>query len=122
MVAAAAAAILIFAIATSAIATPQTPRTPGRDTKTVKAIGTSWSPTTVRISTGGSIRWKAVSGAPHTVTAYGANWSFNRSLSNGDVVQHRFRHAGTFRFRCSIHSSLVNGVCSGMCGKVVVRR
>lgn len=91
-----------------------------RDTKTVKAISTHWSPTTVRISAGDRIRWKAVSNS-HTVTAYGGGWQFDESLTSGLVLKHRFARAGTFKFRCQIHSSLVNGVCSGMCGKVVVR-
>ena len=120
VVAAAAAAILISALATLAVAEPQR-STPVRATKTVKGIGTSWSPTIVRISKGDAIRWKAVSGT-HTVTAYGANWRFDRSLATGDVVRRTFKHEGTFRFRYRIHSTLVNGVCSGMCGKVVVRR
>ena len=93
---------------------------PTRATKTVRAIVTHWSPTTVRISTGDVIKWKAVSGS-HTVSAYGGNWAFNKDLSTGDVEDRTFRRAGTFRFRCMIHSTLVNGQCSGMCGKVVVR-
>ena len=94
--------------------------TPTRDIKTVKAISTRWSPTAVRISTGDRIRWKAVSNN-HTVTAYGGAWHLDESLASGGVRKHRFGRAGTFRFRCRIHSSLVNGACSGMCGKVVVR-
>jgi plastocyanin len=120
-VAAAAAAILIVALATSAVAEPQASRGPVRATKTVRAIGTAWTPTTVRISTGDAIRWRAISNAPHTVTAYGGNWRFNKDLPAGAVERHVFRQTGTYRFRCRIHSSLVNGRCSGMCGKVVVR-
>jgi plastocyanin len=93
---------------------------PNRATKTVRAIVTHWSPTTVRISRGDIIKWRAVSGS-HTVTAYGGNWAFNKDLSTGDVEDRTFRRAGTFRFRCTIHSTLANGQCSGMCGKVVVR-
>ena len=85
----------------------------------MKGIVTHWSPTTVRISTGDTIKWKAVSGT-HTVTAYGSNWHFNHDLATGQVEDRRFTHAGTFKFRCTIHSTLTNGVCSGMCGKVVV--
>ena len=120
-IAAAAAAILVAALATSAVAEPQASRGPVRATKTVKAIGTGWTPTTVRISTGDAIRWKAISNT-HTVTAYGGNWHFDQNLPMGAVLRHTFRRAGTFRFRCRIHSTLVNGRCSGMCGRVVVRR
>ena len=90
-----------------------------RVTKTVRAIVSHWSPTTVRISRGDVVKWRAISGT-HTVTAYGANWSFNKHLSPGEVEDRRFRRAGTFRFRCTFHSTLSNGHCSGMCGKVVV--
>jgi plastocyanin len=120
-VAAAAAAVLIVLLATSAVAEPQSSRWPVRATKTVKAIGTGWSPTTVRISTGDGIRWRAISNS-HTVTAYGGNWHFDQNLAMGAVLRHTFRRAGTFHFRCRIHSSVVNGRCSGMCGKVIVRR
>lgn len=93
---------------------------PTRVTKTVRASGTRWSPTTVRISRGDTIKWRGVSGS-HTVSAYGGNWTFNKQLSTGDVEDRTFRRAGTFRFRCMFHSTLTNGRCSGMCGKVVVR-
>jgi plastocyanin len=110
--------LILTAVATTAAASDR--HAPTRATKTVKAIVTHWSPTTVRISKGDTIKWKAVSGT-HTVTAYGNNWTFNHNLATGQVEDRTFRHAGTFRFRCSFHSTLTNGHCTGMCGKVVVR-
>ena len=112
-------AFLILTVVAATAAVAKGRQTPTRATKTVKAIVTHWSPTTVRISTGDTIKWKAVSGT-HTVTAYGKNWTFNHGLATGQVEDRRFSHAGTFKFRCTIHSTLTNGVCSGMCGKVVV--
>lgn len=91
-----------------------------RATKTVKGIVTHWSPTTVAISTGDAIKWKSVVGT-HSVTAYGGNWRFNHDMLAGQSVHRIFRQTGTFRFRCTFHSTLTNGQCSGMCGKVVVR-
>lgn len=110
--------LVMTAVATTGAAAKDR-HTPTRATKTVKAIVTHWSPTTVRIATGDTIKWKAVSGT-HTVTAYGNNWTFNHGLATGQVEDRTFGHAGTFRFRCTIHSTLTNGHCSGMCGKVVV--
>ena len=110
--------ILTVVAATGAVAKGR--QTPTRATKTVKGIVSHWSPTTVRISTGDTIKWKAVSGT-HTVTAYGGNWHFNHELPMGQVEDRHFTQAGTFKFRCMIHSTLTNGLCSGMCGKVVVR-
>ena len=109
--------IVTMVAATGAVARGRA--TPARATKTVRAIVSHWTPTTVRISTGDVIKWRGVSGT-HTVTAYGGNWSFNKDLSTGDVEDRRFRRAGTFKFRCQFHSTLTNGHCSGMCGKVVV--
>ncbi len=62
----------------------------------------------MRISTGDVIKWRGVSGT-HTVSAYGANWSFNKDLSTGDVEDRTFRRAGKFKFRCMFHSTLTNG-------------
>ena len=114
-------AFIVLAMVAATGAAAQGRRAPKRATKTVKGIVTHWSPTTVRISTGDTIKWKAVSGT-HTVTAYGGNWTFNHGLATGQVEDRTFRRAGTFRFRCTIHSTLTNGHCSGMCGKVVVSR
>jgi plastocyanin len=116
----ASAAIIIVVLVTAASAHPIGPRTPTRATKIVKGIGTGhWSPATVTISAGDSIKWKAVNNR-HTVTAYGGHWRFNQQLSVGHPVSFRFTRAGTYRFRCLFHSTLVSGQCQGMCGKVVV--
>ncbi len=112
-------AFLIVTVIAATAAVAQGRATPARATKTVRAVGSHWSPTTVRISTGDVIKWRGVSGT-HTVSAYGANWSFNKDLSTGDVEDRTFRRAGKFKFRCTFHSTLTNGDCSGMCGKVVV--
>jgi plastocyanin len=63
--------------------------------------------------------WKAVSGT-HTVTAYSKNWSKNTTISQGNTTSFTFKKAGTYKFVCTIHGSVSNGVCSGMCGKIVV--
>jgi len=110
--------VLLSAMLVSAANARPAGRAPTRAVPVVKGIVSHWSPTTVRITAGGRVKWKAVSGT-HTVTAYG-HWTFNHSLAQGTSVTHRFTGTGTFKFRCTIHSSLVNGVCSGMCGKVVV--
>ena len=54
------------------------------------------------------------------VTAYKGNRNKNVTLSQGQTTSFTFNNAGVYKFRCTIHSTLSNGVCSGMCGKVVV--
>lgn len=115
------AAFLVVTAVTTTDALATDRRSSKRATKTVRAIVSHWSPTTVRISRGDTIKWRAVSGT-HTVNAFGGNWAFSKPLSTGAVQGRTFRRAGTFLFRCTIHSTLTSGRCSGMCGKVVVRR
>jgi plastocyanin len=83
--------------------------------------GPRWKPKSVSINKGAKVVWKAVSG-PHTVTAYKGPWNKNTSLSRGEKTSFTFKKNGVYKYRCMIqgHSSLVNGVCTGMCGKVTV--
>jgi len=78
-----------------------------------------WRPRRVDITAGQVVKWKAVEGS-HTVTAYGGNWSKDVTLSQGETTRKRFNDEGTYKFRCTFHSTLSSGVCSGMCGKVLV--
>ena len=81
--------------------------------------GFHWAPSTVHTAAGTRVVWKAVTGV-HTVTAYGGRWKKNTTLSRGGTTSFTFRGRGVYRFRCRFHSVLANGVCRGMCGKVVV--
>jgi len=81
--------------------------------------GFRWRPKVVDVATGTKVNWKAVTGT-HTVTATSKNWSKNTTISAGQTTSFTFSKTGTFRYRCTIHSSLSSGKCTGMCGKVVV--
>jgi plastocyanin len=98
------------------------PVTPASATAAINGIGMHWSPVATSILQGGSVRWKAVSNT-HQVKAYGGNWTFqSRILHPGQATLTKtFNTRGTFRFYCTIHGSIVNGVCHGMCGRIVVR-
>jgi plastocyanin len=86
---------------------------------TIRGSGESWNPTRVTIDTGDTVRWRSVSGT-HTVTAYGGGWSKNTRINSGESTRKTFNSTGTFKFRCTLHSDLSSGNCSGMCGRVVV--
>jgi plastocyanin len=94
---------------------------PAQAATTVRGTCTlTWSPASVTIAKGGRITWKAVSCGPHTVTATSANWSKNTTIATGASTSRVFTKKGVFKFRCRFHSSITNGVCSGMCGTVKV--
>jgi plastocyanin len=78
-----------------------------------------WMPKITTVAKGTKVTWKAVSGS-HTVTATSKNWSKKTTISQGQTTAFTFKTAGTYRFRCTFHSTVSNGTCSGMCGKVVV--
>ena len=85
------------------------------------AAGYKWQPGTTSIVHGTKVTWKAVSGS-HTVTAISKNWSKSSSLSAGGTTSFTFKKVGTYRFRCTFHSTYdaATKKCTGMCGKVVV--
>ena len=122
--------LLVVAITAGLVLTPASSLA---DTKRFRAAGQPgsfrWEPTVRRIFKRDRIVWKNPTGISHTVTAYGGRWSKNTLLSPGEKTAKRFRRAGVYKFRCTInagtpaaHSRLQDGQCSGMCGRVRVRR
>jgi plastocyanin len=97
------------------------PSTTAQAVAVVRGSGTTWNPVRTNITRGGQVRWAAVSGT-HQVKAFGGNWTFtSRMLSPGHTTTPRtFNTRGTFKFFCTIHGSVTNGVCHGMCGRIVV--
>ena len=80
----------------------------------------TWSPDFKHVPPGTKVIWKNPTTSSHTVTAYSSNWSKNTSLPAGERTSKRFKKKGTFKYRCTIHSTLVDGDCDGMCGVVHV--
>ena len=78
-----------------------------------------WMPKITTVAKGTKVTWKAVSNK-HTVTSTSSNWSKNTTINQGQTTSFTFKSAGTYRFRCTLHSTVSGGTCSGMCGKIVV--
>jgi plastocyanin len=85
----------------------------------VKGVNFRWRPKTTSVSTGTKVVWKARQGN-HNVHAYGGNWRKNVDIPFGTKTAHTFRTAGTYKFYCRFHATVTHGICSGMCGKIVV--
>ncbi|HEV2148341.1 MAG TPA: plastocyanin/azurin family copper-binding protein [Longimicrobiaceae bacterium] len=85
----------------------------------VRAQGTSFSPETVTIPAGGTVRFEWVSGS-HTVTPENpsGSWVEHTLASDADSFSVTFATPGTYRFRCRPHSSSFTG---GMVGVVTVQ-
>lgn len=85
----------------------------------VGARGMSFRPKRVEVSVGERVVWRSAN-ATHTVTAYRGDWSKDSTIDEGERTRFRFTEGGRYKYRCTIHSTLADGRCSGMCGVVVV--
>ncbi|MCJ7832545.1 MAG: plastocyanin/azurin family copper-binding protein [Actinobacteria bacterium] len=83
--------------------------------------GNVFKPKIVRVSKGTKAVWRNTSAITHNVTATGGRWSKAATMAPGSATSFTFKRVGTYRYRCTLHSSLTSGKCTGMCGKVVVR-
>ncbi|MGZ8567725.1 MAG: cupredoxin domain-containing protein [Actinomycetota bacterium] len=95
---------------------------PAQGALVVRAGGGSFvfSPRAPHVAVGTRVTWRSTSGR-HTVSATSSNWTKNTTLaSTGSTTSFNFRRAGTYRYRCRLHSSVVGGRCTGMCGRVIV--
>ncbi|HYG70936.1 MAG TPA: plastocyanin/azurin family copper-binding protein [Actinomycetota bacterium] len=102
-------ALPVFALGLPALAVTDTTGLAAGSTSRVKAVdGNDFRPATVNIARGDRVKWVNRDNVTHTTT--GDRW--NETLSPGEVFKKRFRRAGTYRYRCTIHS--------GMTGTVVV--
>lgn len=79
--------------------------------------GVAFSDTDVTITAGTTVRWRVVSGGPHTVTPDGHNeWTSAALNDTGDTFSHTFDAVGTFDYFCQPH------LAAGMTGVIRVEQ
>ena len=99
------------------------PTSAGGASVTIRATATfKWNPDFKHVVKGTKVIWRNPTSITHRVDAYGANWNKFTAISPGGSTSRIFRKSGVYKYRCSIqgHSTLQNGVCNGMCGKIHV--
>lgn len=83
-----------------------------------------FDPQSLTIQVGETVVWENTASFAHTVTSYdvpdGASSFDSGNMEGGETFEHTFQTAGTYKYRCTIHSSSSNGGYSGMIGEVVV--
>jgi plastocyanin len=122
--------ILLLALVAGsvAIAAPAANAVP---TEVVKAAsGDRWQPGTTHLFRQGGkgiVKWKNPTNrlGGHNVKSLnvGSTWNLPKTFlknNNKSVAKKTFRRAGTFWFRCTLHSAKVGGQWTGMVGKVRV--
>jgi len=72
-----------------------------------------FSPATLNVSVGTTVKWTNKDGVAHTVTSNTAGLFDSGSISANGVFSYMFMTAGTYSYICSIHPSMI--------GKIVVK-
>lgn len=78
----------------------------------VKIVDFSFKPGTLRIARGTRVVWTDRGGVSHTTTSNTGVWD-SGTLAPGESFGRTFRKAGTFRYHCSIHSSMTGRIVVG---------
>ena len=76
--------------------------------KRVKIVNFAFKPTTMTIAKGTKVRWTNAGNTTHTSTSIRGVWD-SGSLAPGDTFSRVFRKTGTFKYRCTIHPTLMHG-------------
>jgi plastocyanin len=76
--------------------------------KRVKIVNFAFKPATITIAKGTRVRWTNAGNTAHTTTSSRGIWD-SGSLAPGDTFSRVFRKTGTFKYRCTIHPTLMHG-------------
>jgi plastocyanin len=72
-----------------------------------------FTPNVVRIPVGGSVTWKNLDQAPHTVTDTSAREFDSGSLATGKTYTFTFVKSGVYKYICNFHTSMVANILVG---------
>lgn len=106
-----AASLLVFLTPSDLLAATATVKTTSKD---------KWKPFHTYIGKGDTVQWKNTDSVKHDLASYGKGWNFSRRLPVDESASYRFTKVGDYKYRCKIHSGIVDGKCQGMCGLVHV--
>ena len=80
-------------------------------TVSVSIVDFAFTPKTITVPVGTTVRWTNNGSAPHTVTSTSSPRAFDSgTLGSGDTFEFTFKTAGQFPYRCSIHPSMTGTV------------
>ena len=98
--------VAVAVTATIGLAAAVVPAQAG-SSKTVAVKNNAFSPTSVAIAKGGKVTWKwTQGGVPHNVTPASGGAGSKTSSKKGYTFTKTFTKAGTFKYVCTIHSSM----------------
>jgi plastocyanin len=101
-------ALQVPSVATGRGARPSTTPSAPTSVKRVKIVDFAFKPATMTIAKGTRVRWTNAGNTTHTSTSIRGVWD-SGSLAPGDTFSRVFRRAGTFKYHCTIHPTLMHG-------------
>lgn len=82
----------------------------GGDTSTVSIVDFGFTPSSITVSAGTTVKWTNTGAARHTVTSDSGSELGSGNLSPNGTYSHTFGAKGTFSYHCAIHPSMVGSV------------
>jgi plastocyanin len=112
-------AVAVMLVGSMAVASMAAVRAPARGASSVavtsaarvKIVDLAFRPKTITIAKGTRLKWTNRGAVSHTTTSNKGLWN-SGVLAPGDSFSRVFKRAGTFKYHCTIHST--------MRGKIVV--
>ncbi len=104
---AAAGAALLLAVSLAGAAAPQ-PAAAG-PTYTIKLEHFMFTPGTLTVPVGATVRWRNLDGEPHTTVSVDGLFR-SGALDQGDSYAFTFKAPGNYRYVCSIHPQMVGTI------------
>ena len=89
--------------------TPATATGASASDATIAIHDFSFSPMSLTVSAGTTVRWKNLDGEPHTVRAVDTSFRSN-PLDQNDSFAFKFDKPGTYRYVCSIHPQMLGTI------------
>lgn len=71
--------------------------------KTVSINGSSFSPSSLTIAVGDTVRWTNFDNVTHSVTSDAGTELDSPNMGNAAIYQHIFMSAGSFPYHCKFH-------------------
>jgi plastocyanin len=96
-------------VSSSAAAGPAQSAPTAASAATVRMAGRAFSPSSVRLGTGGTVTFTNDDGRSHTVTS-DAGLFDSGVVASGSSYRRRFASAGTYRYHCAIHPDMTGTV------------
>lgn len=83
----------------------------------------TWTPDFLHLTPGSAAVFKNPTEEPHDIKRYKGPWPRGKVfMFPGDTWKKRFKRTGVYKYRCVLHSEMIDGRCEGMCGVVHVAK